>query len=150
MTSPTIVTSATTQISISTTLPATYTATDFASLTWVPIAAVTSLGTFGGKTSVQKFVVLDTGTVIKRAGSVDYGTINAVLSKHTGADMTALQTAFTSRASTAFKITYPTALGGSAFFTGIVTGIQTNVGNADAIMQTNLDIELDNAVIEGT
>jgi len=145
----TVVTSATTTISISTALPATYDTTGFSALTWVPIAEVSQLGVFGGKVSVQKFIPLDTATVIKRAGSVDYGTINMTLAKHTGADMTDLQTAFNGRTSTAFKVTYPSTLG-SAYFTGIVTGLQTNVGNADQILQTTVDIELDNSVIEGT
>jgi hypothetical protein len=145
----TVVTSATTTISISTTLPTTYDSTGFSALTWIPIAEVSQLGVFGGKVSVQKFIPLDTATVIKRAGSVDYGTINMTLAKHTGTDMTALQTAFNGRTSNAFKVTYPATLG-SAYFTGIVTGLQTNVGNADQILQTTVDIELDNSVIEGT
>lgn len=143
------VTSATTSISVSTTLPATYTATDYASLTWIKIAEVTNLGTFGGKTTVVKHIPIDTSVVVKRSGSTDYGTINCQLAKHTGTDTTALQSAFTSRESTAFKVTYPGSMG-SDYFTGIVTSMQNVVGTADAILQSTVDIELDSAIVSGT
>lgn len=144
------ITSATTKILVSTTLPATYDAAGYAALTWIPIAEVTNLGTFGGKTTVVKHVPIDTATVVKRAGSVDYGTINLQLAKHTGSDITALQTAFTNRTSTAFKVAYPTALASNDYFTGIVTSMQTNVGTADAILQSTIDIELDSPIVSGS
>jgi hypothetical protein len=143
------ISSATTSISISATLPATYTATDFASLTWIPITEVSNLGVFGGKTTVIKHIPIDTATVVKRAGSVDYGTISMTLAKHAGTDYTALQTAFNSRASAAFKVTYPGSMGVD-FFTGIITSLQVSVGTADKILEQTIDIELDNAIISGT
>lgn len=143
------ISSATTSISISATLPATYTATDFASLTWIPITEVSNLGVFGGKTTVIKHIPIDTATVVKRAGSVDYGTISMTLAKHAGTDYTALQTAFNSRASAAFKVTYPGSMG-MDFFSGIITSLQVSVGTADKILEQTIDIELDNAIISGT
>jgi hypothetical protein len=143
------VTSATTTLSVSTTLPTTYDSTGYSALTFIKIAEVSNLGTFGGKTTVVKHIPIDTSVVVKRAGSVDYGTINVQLAKHTGTDITALQSAFTSRTSTAFKVTYPGALG-SDYFTAIVTSMQTNVGTADAILQSTIDLELDSAIVSGT
>jgi hypothetical protein len=140
------ITSATTSISMSATLPATYTATDFASLTWIPITEVSNLGVFGGKTTVVKFTPVDTAVVVKRSGSVDYGTISMTLAKHTGADYTALQAAFNARSSVAFKITYPGSMGHD-YFSGIVTSLQVNVGSADKILEQTIDIELDNSII---
>lgn len=136
-------TSATTKIFISAVLPTTYDATGYGALTWTEIAEVTSLGTFGGKTAVTKHQPVGTGVVVKRAGSIDYGTMTLALAKHTGTDDTAIQAAFNSRASQAFKIEYPTALGGYEYFTGIVTSYQTNIGSVDQILQSNVDIELD-------
>lgn len=141
------ISSATTSISISATLPATYTATDFASLTWVPIAEVSNLGVFGGKSTIIKHIPIDTATVVKRAGSVDYGTISMTLAKHTGADYTALQTAFNARTPVAFKVTYPGSMGKN-YFSGIVTSLQVNVGTADKILEQTIDIELDNSIID--
>ena len=143
------ISSATTSISISATLPATYTSTDFASLTWVPITEVSNLGVFGGKSTILKHIPIDTATVVKRAGSVDYGTISMTLAKHDGADYTALQTAFNGRAPAAFKITYPGSMG-KDYFTGIVTSLQVNVGTADKILEQTVDIELDNSIISGS
>lgn len=151
MSGSTATTSATTTISVCTTLPDTYDTAGYtdAGMTWIPIAEVSNLGTFGGKTTVVKHIPLDTATVVKRAGSVDYGTINLQLAKHSGTDMAALTTAFNTRASTAFKVTYPGSMG-KTFFTGIVTSLQTNVGTADAILQSTVDIELDSPTVEGT
>ena len=143
------ISSATTSISVSATLPTTYTATDFATLTWVPIAEVSNLGVFGGKSTIMKHIPIDTATVVKRAGSVDYGTISMTLAKHAGADYTALQTAFNSRASVAFKVTYPGSMG-KDYFTAIVTSLQVNVGTADKILENTVDLELDNAIISGS
>jgi hypothetical protein len=143
------ITSATTTISVSTSLPATYDSAGYTALTWIPIAEVSNLGTFGGKTTVVKHIPLGTATVVKRSGSVDYGTINMQLAKHSGTDVTALQSAFNSRASTAFKVTYPGSMG-SDCFTGIVTSMQVNVGTADAILQSTVDVELDSPIVSTT
>lgn len=148
MSGSTAITSATTKFYIGSTLPATYDVAGYtaAGITWTAVAEITNLGTFGGKSAIIKHIPLDTATVVKRAGSVDYGTINVQLAKHSGADMTALNTAFTTRASTSFKVTYPGTLG-SDYFTGICAGIQTVVGTADAILNSTVDIELDSAVV---
>jgi hypothetical protein len=143
------ISSATTSISISTTLPATYDSTGFAALTWIPIAEVSNLGAFGGKTTVIKHIPIDVANVVKRSGSVDYGTISMTLAKHAGTDYTALQAAFNSRASTAFKVTYPGSLG-KDYFTAIVTSLQVSVGTADKILENTVDLELDNSIVSGT
>lgn len=144
----TAVTSATTKFYFSPTLPATTDSAGYTAVTgWVLIGEVSSLGTYGGKVSVQKHVPIDSGEVVKRAGSVDYGTMSITAARHTGADMTALTTAFNARASGSFKVVLPTALGDTDYFTGICTSLQTNAGNADQILQTNIEVELDSKVI---
>jgi len=141
-------TSATTKLYYTATLPTTYDNSGYTALTgWVLIGEVSSLGTYGGKTSVQKHVPIDTATVVKRAGSVDYGTMSITAARHKGADITALTTAFAARTSGAYKVVLPTAIGDTDYFTAICTSIQTNIGNADQILQSNIELELDSAVI---
>jgi hypothetical protein len=145
------ITSATTKLYFSPTLPATFDSAGYTAVTgWVLVSEVSNIGQFGGKTSVQKHIPVDTATVVKRAGSVDYGTMSLTLARHKGADFTGLVSAFNSRASISFKVVYPTALGDVEYFTGIVTGVPTNIGNADAILQSNVDVELDSPVITVT
>ena len=142
------ITSATTKLYFSPTLPATFDSSGYTAVTgWVLIGEVSSLGTYGGKTSVQKHIPIDTATVVKRAGSVDYGTMSITAARHKGADITALTTAFAARTSGSFKIVLPTVLGDTDYTTGIVTSMQTNVGNADQILQSNIEVELDSPVI---
>jgi hypothetical protein len=142
------ITSATTKLYYSTTLPTTFDSAGYTAVTgWVAVAEVSSLGTFGGKTTVTKHIPVDTATVVKRAGSVDYGTMSVTLARHTGTDITGLTTAFNGRTSTAFKVVYPTALGQTDYFTAIVTSLQTNIGNADKILESTVDLELDSPVV---
>lgn len=144
----TATTSATTKLYFSPTLPATTDNAGYTAVTgWLLIGEISSLGTYGGKTSVQKHIPIDTATVVKRAGSVDYGTMSITAARHKGTDMTAITTAFNSRASGSFKVVLPAALGDTDYFTGIVTSLQTNVANADAILQSNIEVELDSPVI---
>ena len=140
-------TSATTILSVSTTLPATYDATGFQALTWTPVGEIGSLGTYGLKTNVVSWLPLDTALKSKRGGSQDAGSMQLQIARHNGADMTKLSAANSSRASIAFKVTMPALIGGADYFTGIVTSFEQNVGNADQIMQTNVGVELDNFII---
>jgi len=140
-------TSATTTLYVSATLPATYDTATFAALTWVKVAEISSIGAYGGKTAVVKHIPVDTATVVKRSGSQDFGTINLTMARHSGADFTALTAAFSDRQPRAFKVALPTALAQTDYFTGIVTSNVTNIGNADKILESQVDIELDNAVL---
>ncbi len=140
-------TSATTTLYISSTLPSTYDSAGFAALTWTPIGEVSNLGTYGASTVVVKHIPIDTASVVKRAGSTDSGTLNLTLARHTGTDVTKIIAANTSRASVAFKVAMPTLVGGNDYFSGIVTKYQTNVGTADQILMSTVDIEVDNTII---
>jgi hypothetical protein len=138
------VTSATTKLYISPNLPASFDQTGYTAVSgWILIAEVSNMGTFGAKAGTVKHVPIDTAVVVKRATSVDAGTLSVTLARHAGADITALQTAANNRTSQSFKVVYPAALGVSDYFTGIVLGTPTTVGTADQILQMNVDIELD-------
>jgi hypothetical protein len=140
-------TSATTALYISASLPATYDSTGFTALTWIAVGEISSYGAFGGKTNIVKFTPVDTNTVAKRGGSQDFGAIALTLARHTGADVTAMNNAFIDRQPRAFKIVYPTALGQTDYFTGIVVENTTNIGNSDKILEANVNIEIDNTIL---
>lgn len=140
-------TSATTTVYVGTTYPATLDAAGYGAVTWVKIGEVSSVGTLGGKTNVIKHIPIDTGVVVKRGGSQDFGTLSLQLARHTGSDITAVNSAFSNRTSTAFKVVYPTSLGQTDYFTGIVTAAETNVGNADQILGYNVTVEIDNPIL---
>lgn len=145
------VTSATTKLSVAPTLPTTYNETGFEAVTgWIDISEISNLGTFGGTTSVVTHTPVDTATVVKRSGSVNYGQMSMTLARHSGTDTDELIEAFNDRLPRSFKVTLPAALGQVDFFTGIITSIQTNVAGADNILETNITIELDAAVITTT
>jgi hypothetical protein len=65
----------------------------------------------------------------------------------TDAGQALLKTIFTNRNSASFRIVYPTALGVTEHFTGIVASVVTNVGNADQILGFSTNIELDNEIV---
>lgn len=140
-------TSATTTLYVSASTPATYDTATFAALTWIKVAEISSIGAYGGKTSVVKHIPIDVGTVVKRSGSQDFGTINLTMARHSGSDFSALTAAFTDRQPRSFKVVLPSAIGQTDYFTGIVISNVTNIGNADKILESQVDIELDNAVL---
>jgi hypothetical protein len=142
------ITSATTAIFINASTPTTYDSSGFGALSgWVQIGEVTSYGTFGGKTKVITHIPVDTATEVKRGGSQSFGALSLTLARHTGSDTTALNAAFADRQPRAFKIVYPSALGVVDYCTAIVASVETNIGGADNILQSNVSIELDNSII---
>lgn len=142
------ITSATTKLYISTTLPTDYTVTAFEAVTgWKLVAEASNIGQLGGTTAVVNHIPVDTATVVKRAGSVNYGQMQVTLARHAGDDLDAIRQAFKDRTPAAFKLVYPIALGEQEFFSGIVTSVQTTVGTADAILEMSVTIELDAEVL---
>lgn len=141
-------TSATTTLWIAATLPATYDEIGFEALTgWIKVAEVSNMGTLGGSTTVVNHIPVDTATVVKRSGSVNYGQMSLTLARHAGGDMDALRAAFKDRGTRSFKVVYPTALGEQEMFTGIVTSVPTNIAGADNILEMSVTIEVDAEVL---
>lgn len=147
MTASTAITSATTKLYACASQPATFDSAGYSALSWTLISEVTSLGSLGGKVAVVKHMPIDTAVVVKRAGSVDYGTLAVTGARHTGSDITILQNAFASRSSISFKVVYPTALNQTDAFTAIVTDVVTNVGTTDQILGLNTTLEVDSTII---
>lgn len=140
-------TSATTQVAIAVgQTPATYDAAGFAALTWTTLPDITNIGELGGTTTVVNHIPVDTATVVKRAGSVNYGTLQLTGARTTSAALDGVRTCFNSRLSTPVRIIYPAALGQRDYSSGIITSIKTNVGTADQILGFVCSMELDNVV----
>jgi hypothetical protein len=128
------ITSATTVLYVSNGQPGSYTTGGFAALSWTEVGELSDIGNLGGTTNVVKHMPIKTGAVVKRSGSTDYGTLNLKGAKASDAGQTILQTAFDARSSISFKIVYPSALGTTNYFTGIVASTITSVGNSDQIL----------------
>lgn len=145
------ITSATTSLAINSALPTTYTESGFSALTgWVVIPEISSLGTYGGQTSVVNFTPVDTGVVVKRSGSVNYGSMQLTMARNGGTAEADLIEAFNDRLPRSFRVALPAALGEEDYFTGVVTSVQTNVQGADNILEMSVTIELDNKTITVT
>lgn len=140
-------TSATTTLWASAALPATYDEAGFEALTWTKISEISNLGAIGGTNSVQQHRPIDTGVVVKIAGSTDYGTAEVTMARHAGTDVSLLQTAFRNRAVISLKVVYPAALGEIEYFTGIVTTNVTTVGGSDSILELRTTVDVNNEVI---
>lgn len=144
------ITSATTKIYIALAqTPATYDQAGFEALTWTEIGEISNLGTLGGQTTIVQHIPVGTAAVVKRAGSVNYGTIDMTGARCNDTGIAALRTAFASRLTTPFKVVYPAALDETDYFTGIVASNQTTVATADSILGFTGTVEIDNEVITG-
>lgn len=141
------ITSAGTKIYICTNLPSSYDAAGFGALSWTEIAEASSLGSFGGTRTVVNHIPVGTSTVVKRSGSVNFGTMTVDLAYHTGADMTIVNSVFSSGQPAAFKIVFPSALGQTAYFSAIVSAAPVNISTADSILMSNLSVDVDNEII---
>lgn len=143
-----ISTAATTKLYASATLPATYDAAGYAALTWTAIAEINNIGQVGGNFQMVEHRPVDTGLVVKLPGSRNEGTAEIVMAKHSGTDVTLLQTAFKDRARIAVKIEYPTQLGGVAYTTGYVTSNVVNIGGSDSIIELRTTFDLASELLE--
>jgi hypothetical protein len=99
---------------------------------------------------VVSFTDVSTGKITKRGGAQDFGQMTIKAARHGGADMTALRAAFDNRAPSAFKVVYPTLIGETEYFTGVVTGVPTTIGGADSILEMNITIDLDDSIVTVT
>lgn len=140
-------TSATTTIYASAALPTTYDEAGFAALTWTKISEVNNIGAIGGTNSVQQHRPIDSGVVVKIAGSTDYGTAEVTMARHKDTSVTLLQNAFKNRTPIAFKVVYPALLATTEYFTGIVTTNVTTIGGSDSILELRTTVDVNNEII---
>lgn len=127
-------------------LNTTYDAPTFAGGTYVEIAELTDLGSFGKKYNLVSFNPLGTRQTIKRKGSYNNGTLQLKLGQSiTDAGQTKMVTAADSDSSYAFKVVLQS--GTIYYFTGQVMGWQIEVGSVDQITGATADLEIDNDIV---
>lgn len=143
-----ISTAATTKLYASAALPATPNEAGYEALTWTLISEVNNIGQIGGNFQMVEHRPVDTGLVVKLPGSRNEGTAEIVMAKHTGTDVTLLQTAFAARARIAVKIEYPAQLGGIAYTTGYVTSNVVTIGGSDSIIELRTTFDLASELLE--
>ena len=133
---------------VSASQPATYTVGAFEILAFTEVGEVVSIGEFGGSDQIANHVSLATGTVVKRKGSVDYGSMPIQIGKTSDAGQSLLKAGFDGAARYtvhSFKIINES--GEVVYFTGLV-GSTTNVySDANAVTGINCNIELDGEVL---
>ena len=141
-------TSAGALLSISSTLPATYDATGFTALTFVPIHEISDMGELGIEFKEVNHMSLDTRSTTKRRGSWDAGTMQLVLGRVvTDAGQAALIAALNNDASSAFSVYFPQT-STHIYFTAQVLSYKTKVGSVDRILTANTKLAIDNYFIE--
>lgn len=136
-----VFTSAGTTIGIVAAAPATYDATGYTALTFVPIGEVTDLGEFGREYSlVTHNPVANRGTV-KKKGSFNEGSITLQLGLDTDdAGQILAKTASTSDADYSFAVT--TQNGDKYFFRAQVMSFKVSVGGVDTITNATIILEI--------
>jgi len=136
-----VFTSAGTTIGIVAGAPATYDATGYTALTFVPIGEVTDLGEFGREYAlVTHNPVANRGTV-KKKGSFNEGSITLQLGLDTDdAGQILAKTASSSDADYSFAVT--TQNGDKYFFRAQVMSFKVSVGGVDTITNATIMLEI--------
>jgi hypothetical protein len=127
-------------------LSATYDAPTFATGTYVEVAELTDLGSFGKKYNLVSFNPLGARNTVKRKGSYNSGTLQLKLGQSiTDPGQVKMTTASDSDNSYAFKVVLQS--GTTYYFTGQVMGWQVDVGSVDQITGATADLEIDNDIV---
>lgn len=127
-------------------LATTYDAATFATGTYVEVAELTDLGSFGKKYNLVTFNALGDRKTVKRRGSYNNGTLSLKLgSSVTDAGQIKMQAAGDSDSSYAYKVV--TQSGSIYYFTAQCMGWMLEVGSVDQIMGASADLEIDNDIV---
>lgn len=126
----------------SSTLPATYDTTGYDALTYVEVEEVASIGDFNNEAAnVNTFTDLKTGTINKRKGSSDYGSINVSMATARGnTGQGHIFTAGAASGPSSFKIV--DSNGNINYIEALVTTITEQIGGPDDNVLTQFTLEL--------
>lgn len=142
-----VFTSAGTTLGISAVLPATYTSTAFALLTFTDIGEITDMGEFGREYALVTHNPLGDRRTVKRKGSYNDGALTMSLGRvPSDAGQALLLTARDDDDSYAFVVTLQD--GTKQYFSGQVMSYTTSVGSVDQITGASVMVEIDNDIIE--
>lgn len=142
-----VFTSAGTTLGISAVLPATYTSTAFALLTFTDVGEITDIGEFGREYALATHNPLGDRRTVKRKGSYNDGALTMSLGRvPSDAGQALLLTARDDDDSYAFVVTLQD--GTKQYFSGQVMSYTTSVGSVDQITGASVMVEIDNDIIE--
>ena len=145
-----VVTGTGTTYSVSASLPATYDEAGFDALTFTGVAEGVSIPSIGPVFEQVDHKALDRRNVVKRKGTVDYGSTDMGLGWSptdagqvlliAGADGANVDQVYS------HKIEYPT--GDVKFFTSQIFSYTTEVADTDSIIGSTVSISLDNTIVD--
>ena len=121
-----------TEISVSASAPATFTASGYAALTFALIGEITDPGEHGPTRAITQHKPINTGVVQKLPGSMDQGDKTLQLAiDDDDAGQTLLRAAVNSGATHYFKTEYPD--GAIDYFPAVVSSFKKGGGDADGV-----------------
>ena len=137
------------EISVGTTVglvaaqPATEDAAGYGALTFVTVGEVTNIGESGGSAQVATFTPVESGTVNKRKGSIDYGTASLSIAKDASdAGQVLLKAGFDGTDRSTIHSFAITEDGGEVtYFMGLISSFTTARGDANTVLSHNCNIE---------
>ena len=130
-------------ISVDAAQPATEDQTGYEALTYVAIGEITNIGESGGTATVTTFTPVNSGTVNKRKGSIDYGTMSLEIAKDASdAGQVDLKAGFDgAQKQTVHSFKVVDASGDAAYFMGLISSFTTSRGDANTVISHNCNIE---------
>lgn len=134
-------------LSISATLPATYDQAGYEStdIVWTAVGKVEDMGEHGGSKTISTFIDVETGTVNKVGGSIDWGQMNVVLGNLAGdSGQQLMRTAMANRNTHySIKVAYDDAgaVTDEVHYLDVIVGSFVNQdGNADNVRRVNVQL----------
>jgi hypothetical protein len=140
-----------TVVSVSTADPATYDGAGFAALTWATCGQLVEVPSFGHEASLATHTPLATGIVAKRRGSVNYGSLALTMAfSDLDTGQAILRTAGEAAPGADSSVSVRVVLqnGDIQYFTAQVMSFKTNIGGADAITMSEVQLEIDNRIVK--
>lgn len=133
--------------------PAVYAGTGtgaFPGLTYVTVGEVTEVPEFGGSATVTEHIPLASGVIDKLVGSINYGSITVPMaSVWDDVGQLKVKAGFDGTdARKVHSVKIHSAEVGTAYFTAKISGVQYTPGDANAVYNNSVTLELTNKVIE--
>lgn len=143
-----VVTSATTTLALTATVPGTDTFANFDAQTYTAVGEVTDLGEVGREYSTVNHSPLGSRRVQKLKGSYNSGALQIQMGRDANdAGQTLLTTALTSDNAYSFKIVL--ANGKKVYFRGLVMSYKTGIGGVDQVTGGTATVEIVSDIFEG-
>ena len=139
-----------TTVGVSLSDPATYDASGFGALTYLPCGEIAEVPSFGSEAALATHTPLKTGIVAKRRGSVNYGSLTLTMAysdSDTGQNLLKNCGDAIPGVDSTVAVKLLLKNGDIQYFTAQVMSFKTNVGNSDAITMCECTLEVDDKII---